>query len=578
MALTASTAPVFFVAPSGRGAVLARARAIRAAHRHATLVKILRLAMPVAAVASLGLYFVGPRITVEVGEGTASVETGALTSHGLKMINAKYEGFTNEGGKYEVNARNAIQNLATKDEVALLGITATLEQKAGGGARLAARSGTLYLKQDRLHLSDGIKVVGSDGLEAALPSADLFLKERRILSGDTVAVRTAQGTITATGIEAFAGERRIIFPANVAARLDPPAAKRDGTKPDKARTAFGPTAGGFGGGPIDVTASRLEIRDKAKSALFSGAVTARQTGSTLTADELEISYSGETALGTAAPATGADVESIEARGTVRIVDAAGRSATGAWSAYDRASEHMTLGGGVTLTDGKSILSGDRVEVDLARGISRFPPPGRVRGRFDTGKQTKTAVATDDPIAAGLGGIASSGDGPVDITADQLEVVEPKSVAIFTGDVVAVRGAYEIKARTLEAAYARTGDGSALTRIDAKGRVAVTAPDEQKSTSDWLIYEAKSETITIGGNVVVSQGKNIIKGDKLIIDLKSGKSRFELGEEARADGKGRVKMLINQGQKFLKSLENGAKTATGGGTEGEADLPATVPSQ
>ncbi len=32
-------------------------------------------------------------------------------------------------------------------------------------------------------------------------------------------------------------------------------------------------------------------------------------------------------------------------------------------------------------------------------------------------------------------------------------------------------------------------------------------------------------MTIGGNVVLSQGDNVIKGDELVIDLTTNKSRF-----------------------------------------------------
>ena len=33
-------------------------------------------------------------------------------------------------------------------------------------------------------------------------------------------------------------------------------------------------------------------------------------------------------------------------------------------------------------------------------------------------------------------------------------------------------------------------------------------------------------VTVGGNVVLTQGQNVLKGDRLVIDLKTGESRFE----------------------------------------------------
>jgi lipopolysaccharide export system protein LptA len=40
----------------------------------------------------------------------------------------------------------------------------------------------------------------------------------------------------------------------------------------------------------------------------------------------------------------------------------------------------------------------------------------------------------------------------------------------------------------------------------------------------------SQLVTIGGNVVLTQGFNTIKGDRLVIDLKTGLSRFENATE------------------------------------------------
>jgi hypothetical protein len=36
----------------------------------------------------------------------------------------------------------------------------------------------------------------------------------------------------------------------------------------------------------------------------------------------------------------------------------------------------------------------------------------------------------------------------------------------------------------------------------------------------------SQLVTVGGNVVLTQGKNVLKGDRLVIDLKTNESRFE----------------------------------------------------
>ena len=50
-------------------------------------------------------------------------------------------------------------------------------------------------------------------------------------------------------------------------------------------------------------------------------------------------------------------------------------------------------------------------------------------------------------------------------------------------------------------------------------------------------------MTIGGNVVLTQGENVIKGDRLVIDLKTGRSRFEHTGDPATGKRPRVKGLF-----------------------------------
>ena len=132
--------------------------------------------------------------------------------------------------------------------------------------------------------------------------------------------------------------------------------------------------------------------------------------------------------------------------------------------------------------------------------------------------------------------------------------DTKGLAYFRGDVVAHRGGQQIKAEALDVSYA-SGDTAKLPEgqdnirsITAKGNVVVSAPDDQVVTGDNLVYDAKSQLITITGNVTTSQGKNVIKGDKLVVNLETGESAFDTAPDAVVEGvqqvKKRVKMLID----------------------------------
>ena len=134
------------------------------------------------------------------------------------------------------------------------------------------------------------------------------------------------------------------------------------------------------------------------------------------------------------------------------------------------------------------------------------------------------------------------DEPIDIEADVLEVDDNQKQAVFKGNVIARQGAFSLQAKELAVFYtgqpagnvatasSAQGDEDAdngITRIEAKGKVIVTTEDEQTATSDWANFDVDQQLVTIGGNVVLSQGTNVLRGDRLVIDLKSGKSRFEV---------------------------------------------------
>jgi lipopolysaccharide export system protein LptA len=149
--------------------------------------------------------------------------------------------------------------------------------------------------------------------------------------------------------------------------------------------------------------------------------------------------------------------------------------------------------------------------------------------------------------------------PVDIQADTLEVDDKKKTAVFRGNVSATQGDVNVKSKEIfvtytskdnktasaasnDAANAPFGGGaSAITQLDAKGNVFVTTKanngqQAQQAKSDWAIYDVKKQQVTLGGDVVLSQGENVIRGSKLVIDLATGLSRFENPGGAGAPGR------------------------------------------
>ena len=78
----------------------------------------------------------------------------------------------------------------------------------------------------------------------------------------------------------------------------------------------------------------------------------------------------------------------------------------------------------------------------------------------------------------------------------------------------------------------------IRSIEARGGVTVISKD-QKASGDIGVYDLKKKTITLTGNVVVSQGKNVLHGDRVVVDTVTGNAHFESARR----GPSRVRALI-----------------------------------
>ena len=135
--------------------------------------------------------------------------------------------------------------------------------------------------------------------------------------------------------------------------------------------------------------------------------------------------------------------------------------------------------------------------------------------------------------------------PVDVEADTLDILDQSRMAVFKGNVVTKQGAFVVRAAELTARYAgQTGLGLAqaqtsapgtpkksaqLTKIEARQKVVITSSDGRTASGDWADFDVRGNTAVVGGKVIVSQGQSIVEGTKLLIDMTTGQSRFEMEE-------------------------------------------------
>jgi lipopolysaccharide export system protein LptA len=149
---------------------------------------------------------------------------------------------------------------------------------------------------------------------------------------------------------------------------------------------------------------------------------------------------------------------------------------------------------------------------------------------------------------------SSGGGPIDISADQLELVDTDHTAIWKGAVEALQGRNRMHADQLkiffegDAAPGKPASGAApgrnwgkVKRVEAEGHVFFVSPD-QTARGDHGLYEMASDTITITGDVIIAQGQSVVHGDKLVIDTKTNHATMVSSARGRG-APGRVRGIF-----------------------------------
>lgn len=151
----------------------------------------------------------------------------------------------------------------------------------------------------------------------------------------------------------------------------------------------------------------------------------------------------------------------------------------------------------------------------------------------------------------LSGLKLSGDQPIQIESDKLEVREAENMAIFSGNVSVTQGPTVMKSGKMTVFYAKDGKGSAATgsanidRLEVDDKVYVKS-DKQVATGDRGTFDMKTEVLVMSGNeVVLSEGDNVLVGCKLTVQMKTGLAQVD-GCNNGAKGNGRVMMSITPG--------------------------------
>ncbi len=119
------------------------------------------------------------------------------------------------------------------------------------------------------------------------------------------------------------------------------------------------------------------------------------------------------------------------------------------------------------------------------------------------------------------------DAPLDVDAKSIDVLDAKGQAIWSGDVRITQGDMKLNADTVTVFYSRAkkGGNPVIDRLDAQDNVKLVTLSET-ATGRYGIYDVGRKTITMVGNVTLSHGDSVLHGQRLAIDLESGRSKLD----------------------------------------------------
>jgi lipopolysaccharide export system protein LptC len=207
---------------------------------------------------------------------------------------------------------------------------------------------------------------------------------------------------------------------------------------------------------------------------------------------------------------------------------------------------------------KSMVSRDPVEVILPNGridantleitdngkVAAFV--GDVRTFMESTEPTGKAAAkpkdSDNTKRSPLSGLSGATKEPIKINAERLDIFERDKKVVFAGNVVTVQGDTTMRCTTMTIFYEQaakvpgapkpsvsgmTDGNSSISKMECAGPVDVLAKD-QKASGNSAIYDKAADTVLLLGNAKVSQGDNVMTGERLTYELTASHARVEGG--------------------------------------------------
>lgn len=163
-----------------------------------------------------------------------------------------------------------------------------------------------------------------------------------------------------------------------------------------------------------------------------------------------------------------------------------------------------------------------------------------------------AVTSNAPAQMGFDQKSLTRKGaPIEIVSDKMEAFQEKRMIVFSGNAVAKQDDVSIKTDQISVYYKKSNEkkekigkqdvevSGELDRIELKGHVSISQKD-MSATGDEAVYYQDSGQFIMTGNPVLQQGKNIIKGCRVVIYANENRGKVE---QCAKENSGRVTAII-----------------------------------
>jgi lipopolysaccharide export system protein LptC len=197
-----------------------RQAAFRRALSHSRRVRLLKIALPLAGLAIVGVFVVYSYLSVP-GNVSFDVSESAYANGKLVMANPKLDGYTKEKRPYSMSAMRALQHVDDAAVVELEGLDAKLPVGSDRIATIGAERGIYDRENNTLKITSPVTVKTSDGILAKLKSANLDILKGILRTTAPLSISMKGVRIEASSMRVLDNGHVLLFDKHVKLRLDP---------------------------------------------------------------------------------------------------------------------------------------------------------------------------------------------------------------------------------------------------------------------------------------------------------------------------------------------------------------------